>query len=192
MESMNLLQKQDLFMFLLGYAFRCEYFRSDNFSPKMLQNINTNPSDIIYVTYKLLPKATYVKLQPQSVAFLDISDPKAVYVKKKEVTEWGNPTANFSFFSLEKELRKHAALTEKSHILIRYNSKEYYFEVLELKPRGAVSIIEADVNFDFAPPIGYVEPPKKQPEKVSDKEKLLAEHLAKEVVSPFVSPSKFL
>lgn len=87
-----------------------------------------------------LPSATFIQLQPQSVAFLDISNPKAV---------------------LEQVLRKYPTLTKGSTILFHYNDKEYYMKVLEVKPQtssNAVSILNADVEVDFAPPVGYVEP----------------------------------
>lgn len=42
-----------------------------------------------------------------------------------------------------------------------YNDTKYYINVLEVKPPtyGAVSIVETDVQLDFAPPLDYVEPP---------------------------------
>ena len=43
-------------------------------------------------------------------------------------------------------------------IAIHYNNKTYELSVLETKPADAVSVIECDLNVDFAPPVGYVEP----------------------------------
>jgi ubiquitin fusion degradation protein 1 len=39
-----------------------------------------------------------------------------------------------------------------------YNNKVYEMSVLETKPADAVSVIECDLNVDFAPPVGYKEP----------------------------------
>ena len=39
-----------------------------------------------------------------------------------------------------------------------YNNKVYEMSVLETKPAAAVSVIECDLNVDFAPPVGYKEP----------------------------------
>ena len=39
-----------------------------------------------------------------------------------------------------------------------YNNKVYEMSVLETKPANAVSVIECDLNVDFAPPVGYKEP----------------------------------
>ena len=43
-------------------------------------------------------------------------------------------------------------------IAIMYNNKVYEMSVLETKPAAAVSVIECDLNVDFAPPVGYKEP----------------------------------
>ncbi len=46
----------------------------------MMQLLLIEEGGFVNVKSATLPKATYVKLQPQSSAFLDISNPKAVYV----------------------------------------------------------------------------------------------------------------
>lgn len=58
-------------------------------------------------------------------------------------------------------MRKFSALTVGETILFRYNNKDFYLEVLELKPQHqskGCSIIETDAEVDFAPPEGYQEP----------------------------------
>lgn len=40
-------------------------------------------------------------------------------------------------------------------------------KVLELAPGNAISIINADVEVDFAPPVGYVEPQRPAPKSVT-------------------------
>eukprot|EP00435_Cladocopium_sp_Y103_P004922 s1686_g1.t1 len=42
--------------------------------------------------------------------------------------------------------------------VIDYNQRKYEIEIVECKPAKAISIIEADVNVDFAPPKDYKEP----------------------------------
>ncbi len=42
--------------------------------------------------------------------------------------------------------------------------------VLETKPAAAVSVIECDLNVDFAPPVGYKEPERPQASKLLDDE----------------------
>mmetsp|Transcript_25722 Transcript_25722/g.46998 ORF Transcript_25722/g.46998 Transcript_25722/m.46998 type:complete len:300 (-) Transcript_25722:112-1011(-) len=103
----------------------------------MMQNLLLREGDMLRVTNISLPKGTFVKLQPHSSDFLDINNPKAV---------------------LETSLRNFATLTVGDVVVINYNQKKYYIEIIECKPAAAVSIIEADVNVDFAPPKDYREP----------------------------------
>jgi hypothetical protein len=46
----------------------------------MMQNLLLQEGDIVKLKSVSLPKGTYVKLRPQSKDFLDITNPKAVYV----------------------------------------------------------------------------------------------------------------
>jgi len=105
----------------------------------MMQNIGVDTGDFMKVSTTSLPRATYVKIQPQSTSFLDISNPKAV---------------------LENTLRNFSALTQGETIFFSYNSKDFHVSVLEIKPANpsnGVSIIETDMEVEFAAPIGYEE-----------------------------------
>jgi len=104
----------------------------------MMKNIKLGNGDFVKVSTKELPAGEFVKFQPQSTDFLDITDPKAV---------------------LEHILRKYAALSVNENILFRYNNKDYYLKVLEIRPNreNAISIIEVNLDVDFAPPDGYEE-----------------------------------
>ena len=95
-----------------------------------------------------LPLGKFIKIQPQSVNFLSIHDPKAV---------------------LEMSLRNFSALTTGDVIQISYNSQVYEIAVLQVKAHAsssssssddvsAVCVIETDIEVDFAAPLGYVEP----------------------------------
>lgn len=108
----------------------------------MMRNLLLEEGDLVEVENVSLQVATFTKFQPQSVDFLDITNPKAV---------------------LENMLRNFACLTRGDVISIKYNEREYELCVLETKPDDAISIIECDMNVDFAPPVGYQEP--KRPEK---------------------------
>lgn len=50
---------------------------------KMMENLLLQEGDRIIVKNTSLPAGTYVKLQPHSKTFLDISNPKAVYVSDR-------------------------------------------------------------------------------------------------------------
>jgi len=103
----------------------------------MMRNLGLEPGDPIQVQSATLPVARFSKFEPQSVDFLDITNPKAM---------------------LENALRNFACLTEGEIISVMYNGKSYELRILETQPGRAVSIIECDMDVDFAPPVGYVEP----------------------------------
>eukprot|EP00249_Psilotum_nudum_P018794 c26964_g2_i1 orf=412-1383(-) len=103
----------------------------------MMQNMLLQEGDIVRVKSATLPKGTYVKLQPHTKDFLDISNPKAV---------------------LETTLRNFSCLTVGDNIMVAYNNKRYYIDIIEAKPAAAISIIETDCGVDFAPPLDYKEP----------------------------------
>ena len=103
----------------------------------MMQNLLIEEGALITVTNVSLPKATFVKLQPQSVDFLEISNPRVV---------------------LEHALRNYSCVTVHDVIQIPYNSKNYHFELKDVQPGPAACIIETDCEVDFDAPVGYVEP----------------------------------
>lgn len=103
----------------------------------MMQNLLIEEGHLITVTNVSLPKATFVKLQPQSVDFLEISNPRAV---------------------LEHALRNFSCVTLDDTIQIPYNNKNFHFTLKDVQPSPAACIIETDCNVDFDAPVGYVEP----------------------------------
>lgn len=46
----------------------------------MMQNLYLSEGDLINIQSASLPVATFARFQPQTVDFLDITDPKAVYL----------------------------------------------------------------------------------------------------------------
>ena len=103
----------------------------------MMRNLLLDEGDLVQVESMSLPIATFSKFEPQTEEFLDITNPKAV---------------------LENALRNFACLTADDVIAINYNDQTYELRVLEVKPGTAVSIIECDMNVEFAAPPGYEEP----------------------------------
>jgi ubiquitin fusion degradation protein 1 len=97
----------------------------------MMSNLCMSEGDLVRVCNVSLPKGKYVKLQPVSSDFLSIHNPRAV---------------------LENTLRHFATLTVGDNIVINYNSNKYEIEIVECKPSNSISIIEADLNVDFAEP----------------------------------------
>ncbi|VFR03081.1 unnamed protein product [Cuscuta campestris] len=103
----------------------------------MMENLLLQEGDVVRVKNVALPKGTYVKLQPHTKDFLDISNPKAI---------------------LETTLRNFSCLTTGDSIMMAYNNKKYYIDIIETKPASAISVIETDCEVDFAPPLDYKEP----------------------------------
>ncbi|KAI2512624.1 Ubiquitin fusion degradation protein UFD1 [Fragilaria crotonensis] len=103
----------------------------------MMQNLLIEEGTVITVTNISLPKATFVKLQPQHEDFLEISNPRAV---------------------LEHALRNFSCVTKGDVIQLPYNGKYYHFLLKEVLPQDAACIIETDCNVDFDAPVGYKEP----------------------------------
>jgi len=105
----------------------------------MMEFLGIKEGGYVTVFQKELVKGTFVKIQPHSKAFLDIHNPQAV---------------------LEKHLRSFSAMTKGDVFAFKYAGTNYKFNVLEVKPANAVSIIETDINVEFAPPLDYEEPSK--------------------------------
>ena len=107
----------------------------------MLETLSLEPGDLLQIKSTDLPSGQFVKLQAQSTSFLDISDPKAV---------------------LENAFRNFSCLTVGDIFTFAYNDSIYSMKVLETKPgiaaKGAISVVETDLEVDFAPPVGYEEP----------------------------------
>ena len=107
-----------------------------------MQTLGLDPGDLLQIKSTDLPSGSFIKLQAQSTSFLDISDPKAV---------------------LEQAFRNFSCLTKGDVFTFDYNNEVYEMAVLETKPGGegtknAVSVLETDLEVDFAPPVGYEEP----------------------------------
>lgn len=60
--------------------------------------------------------------------------------------------------SLETALRNYSCLTTGDSIMVPYNNKKYFIDIVETKPANGISIIETDCEVDFAPPLDYKEP----------------------------------
>jgi ubiquitin fusion degradation protein 1 len=79
----------------------------------MMQNLLIEEGSLLTVTNVSLPKARFVKLQPQSTDFLEISNPRVV---------------------LEHALRNFSCVTLRDVIQIPYNNKNYHFELKDVQP----------------------------------------------------------
>lgn len=120
-------------------ASRCLESELINLFSQLMQTLLLEPGDLVQVKSTDLPPGQFIKLQAQSTAFLDISDPKAV---------------------LENAFRNFSCLTKGDVFTFAYNDQVYEMAVLETKPANetnAISVLETDLEVDFAPPVGYEE-----------------------------------
>lgn len=109
-----------------------------------MNTLSLEPGDLLQIKSTDLPPGKLIKLQPQSPAFLDISDPRAV---------------------LENAFRNFSCLTKNDMFQFHYNDEIYDIKVLEIKPdteQHAIVTMETDLEVDFATPVGY-----KPPERTS-------------------------
>ncbi|CAB3406391.1 unnamed protein product [Caenorhabditis bovis] len=105
----------------------------------MMIQLGLDDGETVHIETATLQKATFAKLKPMTLEFLNITNPKAF---------------------LEVELRKYACLTKGDRIPTSYAGQTVEFLVVDVKPANAVCIIECDLNLDFDTPEGYVEQPK--------------------------------
>ncbi|CAN1231236.1 Ubiquitin recognition factor in ER-associated degradation protein 1, partial [Linum grandiflorum] len=143
----------------------------------MMENMLLEEGDLVQMRNASLEKGTYVKLQPHSKDFLDVANPKAI---------------------LETSLRNYSCLTTGDTIMVAYNNKKFYINIVEAKPSSAVSIVETDCEVDFAPPLDYKEPekpvasalkkPNKRPAEVDQEEP----PLKKKKLDPFTGSARRL
>ncbi|CAO1947347.1 unnamed protein product [Urochloa humidicola] len=103
----------------------------------MMQKLLLQEGDLVSIKNANLPKGKYVKLQPHTTDYLDISNHKAI---------------------LEKTLRNFSCLSTGDSIMVAYNSKKYYIDIVETKPSNAICIIKADCMVELVPPFDYKEP----------------------------------
>ena len=58
----------------------CDSTKANSITHQMMQNLLLTEGDMVFIKNANLPKGTYVKLQPHTTDFLDISNPKAMLV----------------------------------------------------------------------------------------------------------------
>ena len=101
---------------------------------QMMQNLLLQEGDLVNIRSANLPKGRFVKLQPHTKDFLDISNPRAV---------------------LETTLRGFSCLTVGDTICLHYNNKRFYIDIIEAKPQArpflpANYIQKADIKCIYA------------------------------------------
>jgi len=97
----------------------------------IMRQLQAEEGDVLRLVLKQLPKAKFVRFRPASVALHRVYDPKAL---------------------LECGLRNYVALTIGDSFAVESNGQKYGLEVMELQPAEAASIIDTDLEVEFATP----------------------------------------
>ncbi|KAK1295794.1 hypothetical protein QJS10_CPB15g00309 [Acorus calamus] len=132
----------------------------------VVEELKLKDGDMVELLSASLPRAQYMKLQPQSREFLNLPDPKAI---------------------LEKQLRSFCCLTEGDNFLITFGCRKLYFNVIEVKPGSAVSILETDCEVEFAPPLELNTIPSQPPPALATDDKVRESIRAFEKFKPFAA-----
>ncbi|GLT27130.1 hypothetical protein SLA2020_021560 [Shorea laevis] len=113
----------------------------------MMKNLQLGEGDSVRLRSTSLVKGAKIKLQPHTMDFLEIKNPKAV---------------------LEHNLQNFCCLTAGDTIMITHGTKSFYINVVETEPEHAICIIDTDCEVDFAPPLNYKVPEKRAMKKVQE------------------------
>eukprot|EP01083_Nonionella_stella_P040060 108928_1 len=97
----------------------------------VMKNVDLEDGSLVTLKNIQLPKGRFIQLQPHLTRFTELSDPHAV---------------------LERQLRQYSCMTKGTTIAIQHGGDTYYLDITKVEPVDAVSIIETDVEVDFAPP----------------------------------------
>ena len=85
-----------------------------------------------------LEKAKIIKIRPHQTEFIMNPNPRTI---------------------LENNLRNYLCVTKGDTITIQFNKKKYLIDIIECKPKDAVSLTNVDVEIDFDTPLDYKEEP---------------------------------
>ena len=101
-------------------------------------------------------KGTYIKIQPHTTSFINLTNPKAL---------------------LEKVLsEKYPVVTEGHTIAIEYLNKVFYIDIVKTEPAPVIDILNVNLNVDFEKPLDYIEPVVNEKMEVEDIERESLEH----------------
>ncbi|KAL8532606.1 hypothetical protein ACS0TY_008986 [Phlomoides rotata] len=102
----------------------------------MMKNLNLREEAHVILRHTRLSRGVFMKLQPHTTSFIELANPKSV---------------------LEQGLRGFTCLSRGDTFMIKHGERDFYFDVLEVAPGDAISLIDTDCVLDFAPPLDYKE-----------------------------------
>lgn len=83
-----------------------------------------------------LEKGKFIKIRPHQTEFIMKPNPRTI---------------------LENEMRNYVCLTKGDTIGVRFNNKNYLIDIVECKPKDAISTTNVDIEVDFDKPLDYKE-----------------------------------
>lgn len=107
-----------------------------------IDDFKGRPKIEVWASTKEIPKGTNALFQPQSMDFLDFSNPKAV---------------------LERSLRFFTCLGKDDIVTIHHNHKVLKVKICKTEPQDLILIVDCDLSVEFIAPPGYVEPVRQKP-----------------------------
>lgn len=121
-----------------------------------------------------LEKGKFCKIRPHQTEFVMNSNPRAI---------------------LENNLRNYVCVTKGDTITVQFNKKKYLIDIVECKPKDAISLTNVDVEVDFEQPLDYKEEEEqklvKQNSLVIGDEKAQKKELTEEDIKQKISDEKF-
>jgi ubiquitin fusion degradation protein 1 len=102
----------------------------------MFQRLYLEEGMMINLRNVTLEKGKLIKLKPHQTEFVMNSNPRAI---------------------LENNLRNYVCVTKGDTITVQFNKKKYLLDVVECKPKDAISLTNVDVEVDFDRPLDYKE-----------------------------------
>ncbi|GJV54116.1 ubiquitin fusion degradation protein 1 [Tanacetum coccineum] len=107
----------------------------------MMKSMQIQEGGLVNIKNTRLRRGKYIKLQPHDTKFINLPDHKSL---------------------LEKAFRDFVCLTTGETIEINHVDEKYLINVLETEPAHAISMLDTDCEVDFAQPLDYKEPEKKE------------------------------
>ena len=83
-----------------------------------------------------LEKAKLIKIRPHETEFIMNPNPRTI---------------------LENNFRNYLCVTKGDTVTVQFNKKKYNIDIIECKPKDAVSLTNVDVEIDFDTPLDYKE-----------------------------------
>lgn len=132
----------------------------------MIGALRVKAGDFANIEQCFLPKGTFVKIEPQSVDFLQLYDPKSALEEAlgmfSTLTEGTTVTVLMEGSQFDIRILKLSCHTENEESSSLQNEERNLNSSSSANNGGGgpfgVSIHETDLKVDFAPPVGYVEP----------------------------------